>query len=231
MRQLVPIFAALSIAAAPALAQEKVTRLDYGFSYVIPQGYRVDPHFSEIGLFGETLIDLQTKEGILKNTTQGTNAFINHFVVSSITLTSQPLEKVIVTPEGTKPVGGETPDAEKKRITSASKNLVQNLNSIFRLANVTMDYQNSASIKVSGEDAIAVRCNSYVGDSDIEFTVRLIFMIRKDKLLTFLFAAKNTDFEEEVKPFDAFMRNFKFLTPPGAKPKPTLAPPKPKKKK
>jgi hypothetical protein len=233
MHRSIAIFsAALSIAAvcAPAQAQEKVMRPDFGFSYTIPRGYRIDPDSSGKGLFGDVLIDLETKDGILSRTVaQSNSGYVNLSILSSIMLTTLPLERVIITPEDNKPKEQETPEAQKKRVTNSAKRLVESLNRVFRLAGVTMDYQNSAPIKVSGEDAIAVRCNSYKEGSDTEYTVRLIFLIRQEKLWTFLFAAKNTDFEEEVKPFDAFMRSFQFLRPPGAKPTPKPGSKKPKK--
>jgi hypothetical protein len=233
MRSVSVLLATLGIAAicAPAQAQERITRLDYGFSYVIPNGYRIDPDFSVDGLFGDTLIDLQTKDGILSRGVAGSSGYTNISILSSITLTSLPVERIIITPDDDKPKSNTSPEEEKKRVTSRAKRLVEGLDRAFRKAGITMDYQNSAPIKVSGEDAIAVRCNSFVEGSDTEYTVRLIFLIRQDKLFTFLFAAKNADFEEEVKPFDAFMRSFKFLKIPGTQPTPKPAPKPPLKKK
>ncbi len=231
MRFAPALLAALGIVAVclPAQAQEKVTRLDHGFSYVIPSEYKTDPKSDPDGLFGDTLVDLIIKEGSLDRTiAQNSSGYVNMSILSSITVTTISVEKIIIIPGDDKPDPNPTSVESKNRITERAKRFVSGMASLFKLAHISLDYQNSAPIKVSGQDAIAVRCNSFVEGSDTEYTVRFIFLIRNSKLYTFLFASKNDEFEEKVGAFDKFMKSFKFLTPPGAKPTP--APKKPKKK-
>ncbi len=224
--RITPIFLAaigILVSAPTVYAQQRVTNPGYGISYVVPKGYRSSPLPPSDDLFGETIIDLDTKEGILSQTVENTSSYTSISILSSIRLHLLPIEKTIRLPDDKDP---------KIRFSeAASRRLIDSLQPIFRAIKVSLDYQSSAPVKVDGEDAVAIRCNSFVEDSDTEYTVRFVLMPRKEKLYLFLFAAKNTDFEEEVKPFYTFMSSFKFLKPPGIQPAPKPAPKKPTKKK
>jgi hypothetical protein len=211
MRFAPALLAALGIAAVclPARAQEKVTRLDYGFSYVIPSDYRSDPDRAQSGL-GDSPIILTIKEGTTTRTlSENASGYTNLSILSAIRLIILPTTQSIITPESSD--GGKPGNNATKR------------------SGTTLDYQKSAMIKVSGQDAAVVRCNGFTERLNEAVTIRLILLPRKDKLYLFVFGAINAEFEEKVGAFDKFMKSFKFLTPPGAKPTP--APKKPKAKK
>ncbi len=222
MRFAPAFLAALGIAAVclPAQAQEKVTRLDYGFSYVIPSDYRSDPDRAQSGL-GDSPIILTIKEGTTTRTlSENASGYTNLSILSAIRLIILPTTRTIITPESS----GGTPRISEEE----AKRFVEILNSATKRSGTTLDYQKSAMIKISGQDAAVVRCNGFTERLNEAVTIRLILLPRKEKLYLFVFGAINAEFEEKVGAFDKFMKSFKFLTPPGVKPTP--APKKPKKK-
>jgi hypothetical protein len=224
MRFAPALLAALGIAAVclPARAQEKVTRLDYGFSYVIPSDYRSDPDRAQSGL-GDSPIILTIKEGTTTRTlSENASGYTNLSILSAIRLIILPTTQSIITPESSD--GGKPGISEEE-----ARRFVEILNNATKRSGTTLDYQKSAMIKVSGQDAAVVRCNGFTERLNEAVTIRLILLPRKDKLYLFVFGAINAEFEEKVGAFDKFMKSFKFLTPPGAKPTP--APKKPKAKK
>jgi hypothetical protein len=224
MRFAPALLATLGIVAVclPARAQEKVTRLDYGFSYVIPNDYRSDPDRAQSGL-GDSPIILTIKEGTTTRTlSENASGYTNLSILSAIRLIILPTTQTIITPEGSE--GGKPGISEEE-----ARRFVEVLNSATKRSGTTLDYQKSAMIKVSGQDAAVVRCNGFTERLNEAVTIRLILLPRKDKLYLFVFGAINAEFEEKVGAFDKFMKSFKFLTPPGAKPTPT--PKKPKGKK
>lgn len=212
MRPVPALAVAIGIAAicAPARAQEKVTRLDYGFSYVIPRDYRVDPIPGRLGL-GDSPIALNIKEGTTTQTlNESSNGYTNLSIISSIRLIILPATQRIIS-------SGTGTDNSKLEIDeTAVKRLVETLNMATKRGGTTLDYQKSAAIKVSGEDALAIRCNGFTERLNAAFTARLILMPHKDKMYLFLFGALNDEFEEKVPAFNQFMNSFKFLKPPGA---------------
>ncbi|MGC4044033.1 MAG: hypothetical protein QM758_09565 [Armatimonas sp.] len=221
------LVSALGIAAvcAPAWAQEKVTRLDYGFSYVIPHDYRQDPVPGRLGL-GDSPIALIIKEGTTTQTlNESSSGYTNLSIVSSIRLLILPATQRIISPSTT------STDDKLEIDENAVKRLVDTLSMATKPGGTTLDYQKSAAIKVSGEDALAIRCNGYTERLNAAFTARLILMPHKEKMYLFIFGALNDEFEEKVPAFNQFMNSFKFLKPPGAKPAPKPAPKKPTKKK
>jgi hypothetical protein len=225
MRFASALLAALSIVAVslPARAQEKITRLDYGFSYVIPNEYRLDPDRAVTAL-GDSPIALTIKEGTATRTlSENTSGYTNLSILSVIRLIILPSKQTIIAPN-------ESGNTEKPTIREEdARRFVEVLNMATKRSGTTLDYQKSAMIKVSGEDAAVVRCNAFSERLDQASTVRLILLPRKDKMYLFVFGAINEEFEEKVGAFDRFMKSFKFLTPPGAKP--TTTPTKPKTKK
>jgi hypothetical protein len=205
---------------APARAQERVTRPDYGFTYVIPRGYRPNPNMARTGL-GDSPIALVIREGTQTQTIRETNTgYTNLSILSSIRLVLLPASQRIIA--GGSQTGQEqsTPQIDE----AAARRLVEVLNSLTRPSGTTLDYQKSALIKISGEDALVVRCNGFTRQLNTEFTARLVLLPHGEKLYMFLFGALNSEFEEKVGAFNSFMNSFKFLKPPGAKP----APKKPK---
>jgi hypothetical protein len=226
MRFASTLLAALGIAAVclPARAQEKVTRLDYGFSYVIPNEYRIDTDRGTSGL-GDSPIALTIKEGTTTRTlSENASGYTNLSILSAIRLVILPATQSIIS-------GDDSSSSENRGSISEeeARRFVETLNMATKRTGTTLDYQKSAMIKVSGQDAAVVRCNGFSERLNEAFTARLILLPRKGKLYLFIFGAVNAEFEEKVGAFDKFMKSFKFLTPPGARPTP--APKKPKAKK
>jgi hypothetical protein len=227
MRQLLALIVVLGTVAGPAFAQEKVVRLDYGFSYVIPRDYRPSPA-ERRNVLGEDLIALEIKRGTQTQTlSESATGATNLSILSSIRLVALPASQTIRTGGDDKPADGEAPAIDE----DSARRVVEGLNSVMRLSGTTLDYQKSAMIKVSGYDAAAILCTGFSQRLNESFTIRLIFLPRKGKMYLFLFGSLNSEFEEKVGAFNAFMKSFQFLTPPGAKPTPKNTAKKPVGKK
>ena len=233
MRFVLPALAALSVAAisSPAFAQQKVVNTNYGFSYIVPSGYRIDDPArytpsgaGDVILQFENPIFLTINEGTVTRTLKDNR---NLQLLSNIDLFlfDSKIMSALVGNQNMKDMTEQT-----------ARSVVQNFNRLLNAAGANLDYQRNAKIKVGGEDALAILCNISDKEIDEYGTARLIFMPRPDgKTYMFSFAALNSEYETKVKAFDKFMASFKFMKAPGTEkpaPKPKPAPtPKPKRKK
>ena len=235
MRLSFPALLALTAGAlAPAHAQQKVVRTDYGFSYTIPAGYHQDPEptrvirvDSPIGLLSDEATTTRTLEDTATQTT-------NLVILSAMRLYILPAAQTIR-------MGGASAskqaDEESAIDEPSARRFIEAFNQALKPTGTNLDYQRSALIKIAGEPAAAIRCNASSQRLSEYFTARLILLPHDGKMYLFAFGALNGEFDEKVVAFDRFMTSFKFLkaaapplnvSPAKPKAKPT---PKPKTKK
>lgn len=201
---------------APAHAQQRVVRRDLGFSFVMPDGY--DYATREVTLDGPGLV-LDGPLSKPRTQISTTSYTLNTYLITGIAV-------ITSVPDPTK---GES-------LARPRGSDVEQMFELLRKATggaIAINYQGTAEIVVDGVSATAMSLTVHEPTQGTDMRIRLLFIAKDGKQMTFLFACLDNEFPQKVFSFEKFMKSLRWLNreglPPIVEPKP--APKKPAGKK